>query len=79
MNIYDLLYHEQLIISEAAVKELEQLLGPKSENGGEAATEEALEAAPAVEAKPKRTRKATEKPAKEKPAKAAPRRKKETA
>ena len=79
LNIYDLLYHEQLIISEAAVKELEQLLGPKSENGGEAATEEALEAAPAAEAKPKRTRKATEKPAKEKPAKAAPRRKKETA
>lgn len=78
LNIYDLLYHEQLIISEAAVKELEQLLGPKSENGGEAATaatEEPVEAAPAAEAKPKRTRKATEK----KPAKAAPRRKKETA
>ncbi|HEY8187444.1 MAG TPA: 50S ribosomal protein L4 [Pyrinomonadaceae bacterium] len=31
LNIYDLLYHERLIISEAAVKELEQLLGPKSE------------------------------------------------
>src|SRR5687767_15794323 len=74
LNIYDLLYHEQLIISEAAVKELEQLLGPKSGNGSEAATEEAVEAAPAAEAKPKRTRKATEKPAK-----AAPRRKKETA
>ena len=73
LNIYDLLYHEQLIISEAAVKELEQLLGPKSGNGGEAATEE-VEAAPAAEAKPKRTRKVTEKPAK-----AAPRRKKETA
>ena len=31
LNIYDLLYHEQLIISEAAVKELEQLLGPNKE------------------------------------------------
>jgi large subunit ribosomal protein L4 len=71
LNIYDLLYHEQLIISEAAVKELEQLLGPKSENGGEAASEEPLEAAPGEEAKPKRTRKTADKPAK-----AAPKRKK---
>jgi hypothetical protein len=31
LNIYDLLYHERLIISEAAVQELEQLLGPKKE------------------------------------------------
>jgi large subunit ribosomal protein L4 len=29
LNIYDLLYHDSLIISEAAVKELEQLLGSK--------------------------------------------------
>jgi large subunit ribosomal protein L4 len=83
LNIYDLLYHEQLIISEAAAKELEQLLGPKKENGGEVATEEEqVEAAPAAEVKPKRTRKPAEKPAK-KPAKkserAAPRRKKEAA
>src|SRR6266550_7429757 len=33
LNIYDLLYHEQLIISEAALKEIEQLLGPKKESG----------------------------------------------
>ena len=72
LNIYDLLYHEHVIISEAAVKELEQLLGPKNE-GGEAPAEK-VEAAPAAEPKPKRTRKATEKPAK-----AAPRRKKEAA
>lgn len=32
LNIYDLLYHEKLIISEAAVKELEQLLAPKKES-----------------------------------------------
>src|SRR5229473_5405063 len=29
LNIYDLLYHERVVISEDAVKELEQLLGPK--------------------------------------------------
>jgi hypothetical protein len=79
LNIYDLLYHEQLIISEAAAKELEQLLGPKKENGGETAgDEEQVEAAPAAEVKPKRTRKVAEKPAK-KPERAAPRRKKEAA
>jgi len=59
LNIYDLLYHEQLIISEAAVKELEQLLGPKQE----AEAEQAVAAEPAAAAteepaKPKRTRKA---------------------
>jgi large subunit ribosomal protein L4 len=57
LNIYDLLYHEKLIISEAAVKELEQLLGPKKDadvtdvSGGELAAEEKVEAAP-VEAAP---------------------------
>jgi large subunit ribosomal protein L4 len=34
LNIYDLLYHEKLVISESAVKELEQLLGPKTEADG---------------------------------------------
>ncbi len=38
LNIYDLLYHEKLVISESAVKELEQLLGPKA---GTAGTEKA--------------------------------------
>jgi ribosomal protein L4 len=62
LNIYDLLYHEQLIISEAAVKELEQLLGPKkeTETGDAAATAEKVEAAAVVDeepVKPKRTRK----------------------
>jgi large subunit ribosomal protein L4 len=57
LNIYDLLYHEKLIISETAVKELEQLLGPKKDAdatevfGGELAAEEKVEAAP-VEAAP---------------------------
>ena len=66
LNIYDLLYHERLIISEAAVQELEQLLGPKKEADAPdaPAAEEKLEAStavndePAKAAKPKRTRKA---------------------
>ena len=62
LNIYDLLYHERLIISEAAVEELEQLLGPKKEAEGAVApaAEERVEAAAAVAdepVKPKRTRK----------------------
>ncbi len=61
LNIYDLLYHEKLIISEAAVKELEQLLGPKKDNGivNEPAPEAKAETASATSepAKPKRARK----------------------
>src|SRR6266550_322038 len=59
LNIYDLLYHERLVISEAAVKELEQILGSKKEGAGDlAASEEKAEAAAAVEpVKPKRERK----------------------
>jgi large subunit ribosomal protein L4 len=53
LNIYDLLYHEQLIISQDAVKELEELLGAKKAAGS---TEVAEPAAEEV-AKPKRTRK----------------------
>jgi large subunit ribosomal protein L4 len=60
LNIYDLLYHERLIISEAALQELEELLGPKKETETEsAATETKAEAAPPeAPAKPKRARKA---------------------
>lgn len=75
LNIYDLLYHEQLIISQAAAKELEQLLGPTKDND-QSAPDENGENAPveAAPAKPKRTRKkADEAP------KAAPKRKKEAA
>jgi len=61
LNIYDLLYHEQLIISEAAVKELEQLLGTnKAEAVAAPAGEEKVESAAGVDdvqAKPKRARK----------------------
>ena len=75
LNIYDLLYHERLVISEAAVKELEQILGSKKEGAGDlAASEEKAEAAAVEPAKPKRARK----PAVKSP-KAAPKRKKEAA
>jgi len=58
LNIYDLLYHEQLIISEAAVKELEQLLGPNKAEGAVPDTRLKSEAAANDEpAKPKRARK----------------------
>lgn len=33
VNIYDLLYHEKLLISRAAIEELNQLLDPMRENG----------------------------------------------
>ena len=64
LNIYDLLYHEKLIISKTAVEELEQLLGPKKDASAvdiaeveapvteqPAEAEEKVEAAP-VEAAP---------------------------
>src|SRR5829696_6560214 len=50
LNIYDILYHEKLILSKAAVEELNQLLDPKTENG-KAGVEDAPEAV--KEAKPK--------------------------
>lgn len=74
LNIYDLLYHEQLIISEAAAKELEQLLGPRKEAEAGAApeTEEKAEAAAVLSDEPvkaKRAKKPAAKTAKAKPEK----------
>ena len=66
LNIYDILYHEKLLISKAAVEELDQLLDPARENGS--SEEAAVEAAP--ESKPKAKRSA--KPKAEQPAEAAP-------
>lgn len=43
LNIYDLLYHEHLVLSRAAAEELTQLLGPQGQKQGageEAATED---------------------------------------
>jgi large subunit ribosomal protein L4 len=59
LNIYDLLYHDQLVLSRDAANELEQLLGAR--NGEEVPA--AMEAEPSAEpapAKPKRTRKPKE-------------------
>src|SRR5712664_1158548 len=56
LNIYDLLYHERVVISEDAVKELEQLLGPKKADSVDPDVV-AEEKAEAVAAKPKRVRK----------------------
>jgi len=52
LNIYDIIYHEKLLISKAALEELTSLLDPKRESGAEAAAE-------VVEAKPKATKKET--------------------
>ncbi len=41
LNIYDLLYHEKLVLSQLAVEELERLLGTKDEKSSE--TEDAAE------------------------------------
>ncbi|HKP46731.1 MAG TPA: 50S ribosomal protein L4 [Pyrinomonadaceae bacterium] len=75
LNIYDLLYHERLVISEAAVKELEQLLGSGAANAGSESVEsDNAEAAETAPAKPKRARKPSVKTTK-----TAPKRKQEAA
>lgn len=60
LNIYDLLYHEKLVLSQAAVAELEQLLGPKQ---GKSLVGEGVHEEGAPEAKAAKPRKAA-KPAK---------------
>ena len=64
LNIYDLLYHEKLVLSQAAVAELEQLLGPKQADESVASEPEAGEKPIAkkkpVKAATKRTRKPKE-------------------
>ncbi len=56
LNIYDLLYHEKLVLSQAAVVELERLLGPKQDTTVvEASQDEKPDAGRS--AKPKRARK----------------------
>ena len=59
LNIYDLLYHEKLVLSRAAAEELEQLLGPeKGKTAVEEPQEAKVEAADEVTpAKPGRIRK----------------------
>ncbi len=74
LNIYDILYHEKLLISKSAIEEINQLLDPARE-GGKAETEKAkVKSQKAKSAVPKAEKKAkAEEPAEEKPVrKAAP-------
>ena len=66
LNIYDIVYHEKLVLSKAAVEELNDLLDPKREGKTEEAPAaeansakkaKATDAAPATEAKPKKAKK----------------------
>src|SRR5688572_7828870 len=52
LNIYDIIYHEKLLISKAALEELNALLDPKRESGATAEAEPEV-----VEAKPKAKKK----------------------
>jgi large subunit ribosomal protein L4 len=79
LNIYDLLYHEKLVLSQAAIEELEQLLGPKEEKSPapDDGTDEKVETAATTKtrkagaaAKPKRASKSASKPAAAKPKRA---------
>jgi large subunit ribosomal protein L4 len=68
LNIYDIIYHEKLLISKAAVEELSSLLDPKRESGK--AAESAVEAV--VEEKPKAKKEAKPKAEKAPKAEATP-------
>ena len=59
LNIYDLLYHDHLVLSRSAAQELEQLLGPREDGAveTEASAEPPEGNADEAEVKPKRTRK----------------------
>ena len=60
LNIYDIIYHEKLLISKAALDELTSLLDPKRESGTAAEAE-------VVEAKPKAKKAAPAEASEEKP------------
>jgi large subunit ribosomal protein L4 len=70
VNIYDLLFHEKVLISKAAVEELNQLLDPGTENGKvEAETEAAPKAKKTAKPKAEAADGAEEAPAPKKEAK----------
>ena len=60
LNIYDLLYHDQLVLSRDAANELEQLLGARNGEEGEPPAETETPATEVTKARPKRVRKAKE-------------------
>jgi len=57
LNIYDLLYHDHLVLSRTAAEELEQLLGSRKEESEPHEPDHAAAEGVAEPAKPKRTRK----------------------
>ena len=82
LNIYDIIYHEKLLISKSAVAELNDLLDPKREDGKAVAAVEAVEEKPKAKKKtaaPEVTEVVEEKPKAKKEAKTeeAPKKKKE--
>jgi large subunit ribosomal protein L4 len=54
LNIYDLLYHEKLVLTRAAAEELAELLNPEAKKTGAVEPEAEPEAEVAAETKPKR-------------------------
>lgn len=67
LNIYDIVYHEKLVISKAAAEEIASLLDPKQESAAEPAAEAPAKAKKAAPAK-KEAKADAEAPAKEKKA-----------
>lgn len=53
LNVYDIIYHEKLLISKSAIEEINHLLDPNREKG-ETEIEAVIEAAPTEQVKPKR-------------------------
>jgi large subunit ribosomal protein L4 len=67
LNIYDLIFHEKLVISKAAVEELNNLLDPKREGGKAEAEAEVVEVKPEAKKKIKKAAEPVEAAAEEKP------------
>lgn len=65
LNIYDIIYHEKLVISKAAIEELNNLLDPKRESGKTEVETEEVKAEAVTEEKPKAKKEAKPKAKKE--------------
>jgi hypothetical protein len=74
LNIYDIIYHEKLLISKSALEELSALLDPKRETGAAEEVVEVAEEQPKAKkaAKPKAEKPAKKAAVEEQPAEAAP-------
>ncbi|MBA4184103.1 MAG: 50S ribosomal protein L4 [Acidobacteria bacterium] len=75
LNVYDIIYHEKLLISKSAIEEINRLLDPQREKGEvseEAQTEEKPKAKRTVKPKAKTVKTKTSKPKAKKAAKKTP-------